>query len=65
MLEMNRGQLDQIVPMPPQGAKPTDLIVRAKRAAQKTCRMQILNPLAVFDVGLLPSRYVLQMLSID
>src|SRR6516164_2226254 len=64
VLEVDGGQLNQVVSMPPQRADGADFLVGAERTAQKTYGVQMLNPLAVFHVGL-SARHVFQVLSVD
>jgi hypothetical protein len=64
MLQVHRRQLHQAVAIAHQRTDCADLLLGAKAGAQQPRRVQMLQPLAVADVGL-ASRHVLHMTRVD
>ena len=64
MLGVGGGQLDQGVAVPEEGADGADRLRRAEGGPQQADGMEVLEPLAVLDVGL-PARDVLDMPGVD
>ena len=59
VLQMNRGKPDQVVAVPPKGTDGADFIIRTKRPTQKADGMQVLDPLAIFNIRF-PAGHVLE-----
>ena len=64
MLQMEGGQLNEVVAMTPQRTERADFVVGTKGPAQQSHGMKVLNPLAVGNIGL-SAGHVLDVMGID